>query len=77
MFTFQQRQYDDIISYYKKDYLQHKQHWQPTTPGGAPEEAQLDQDQALELNNFDIGLHSFHINEMVAFALKASFKDLC
>ena len=43
-----------IISFYKKDYLQHKQHWQPTTPGGAPEEAQLDQDQALELNNFDI-----------------------
>ena len=41
-----------IISFYKKDYLQHKQHWQPATSGGTLAEAQLDQDQALELNNF-------------------------
>ena len=36
-----------IISFYKKDYLQHKQHWQPATSGGTLAEAQLDQDQAL------------------------------
>ena len=54
MFTFQQRDKDNmmIISFYKKDYLQHKQHWQPATFGGTLAEAQLDQDQALELNNF-------------------------
>ena len=51
MFTFQQRQYDD---YHKKDYLQHKQHWQPATSGGTLAEAQLDQDQALEFINFYI-----------------------
>ena len=56
MFTFQQRDKDNmmIISFYKKDYLQHKQHWQPATSGGTLTEAQLDQDQALELNNFYI-----------------------
>ena len=61
-----------IISFYKKDYLQHKQHWQPATSGGTPEEAQLDQDQALELNNFD-GWHFKHMLTNLPFSFMSTY----